>query len=81
MSNKPNPFASMVNTLQDSAHKVIVNLEQYQEFQKCWIFTALEGKRFGQAFCEHFNIPMGTPLYFFKDNNISERWIKDNYLV
>ena len=52
----------------------------YEQFKKQWVFDALKGYRFGQSFCEYFNINNSIPLYWFRDNNISERWIKDNYL-
>lgn len=57
-----------------------ITAEQYEEFEKCWFFYILKEFRYGQAFCEHFNIGNSTPLYFFKDNEISKRWISDNFL-
>jgi hypothetical protein len=55
--------------------------EQYQEFEQYLILDLLAGKRFGQAFCERFGISNASPLYHFHGREISERWIRDNYLV
>ena len=74
-----NSFESMVNTVMAKS-QVYVTQEQYISFQNQWIFDAIGGKRYGQAFCEFFGVPRGTPLYYFRDNKIAERWIQDNYL-
>lgn len=57
-----------------------ISVAAYSEFQKHWIMYALQEKRYGQAFCDHFGIDNATPLYHFKDEKISRRWIDDNYL-
>jgi len=53
--------------------------QQFAAFQRQWVFYILQEKRYGQAFCEYFNLNIHTPLYHFKDDNISRRWIKENY--
>jgi hypothetical protein len=58
-----------------------ITLEQYEEFKKYYVFDALRDIRYGQSFCNYFNIPDGTPLFYFKDHMICEKWITDNYLV
>lgn len=73
-------MAAIANWLNSEPKKLVKSID-YQEFQKHYVVYALKGYRYGQAFCEYFNIPQGTPLYFFKDNNIAERWINDNYLA
>jgi hypothetical protein len=55
--------------------------EQYTEFKHYYVIDVLKGKRYGQAFCDRFNIPNGSPLYYFKSQEICDRWIRDNYLV
>lgn len=57
-----------------------VNLQSYTEFEKYWLLYEIAGKRYGQAFCEHFGISQGTPLYYFADDELSKRWIKDNHI-
>lgn len=56
-----------------------ISKDEYEQFKREYIIYALADKRFGQAFCERFDL--SGILYFFKDQNISERWITDNYLV
>lgn len=56
-----------------------ITFEEYEDFKKTSILYILQDKRYGQAFCEHFDIE-GSPLYFFKDSNLCEKWIKDNHL-
>jgi hypothetical protein len=58
-----------------------ITQEQYEQFQYYYVMDALKGWRYGQAFCERFGISNASPLYHFKGRDISERWIRDNYLV
>ena len=58
-----------------------VTLEQYYEFKKYYVIDVLKGKRYGQAFCDRFSIPNGSPLYYFQSQEICDRWIKENYLT
>lgn len=51
---------------------------EYESFQREYVMYALADKRYGQAFCERFNFR--STLYYFKDKNIADRWIRDNYL-
>lgn len=60
--------------------KKYVTDKELEEWQKQWIFDALKSERLGQSFCNYFNISYASPLYFFKDNNFSMRWINDNYI-
>lgn len=54
--------------------------ENIEVWQKQWLVDSLKGYRYGQSFCEFFGICNSSPLYHFKDKNISQRWIDDNYL-
>lgn len=58
-----------------------ITQEQYEQFQYYYVMDALKGWRYGQAFCERFGISNASPLYHFKGRDISERWIRNNYLV
>lgn len=58
-----------------------ISIEQYDEFMKLWILYALQDKRYGQAFCEHFNITDITPLYYFENQNTCKRWIEEIYII
>ena len=57
-----------------------ISQEDYAQFEKYWVIYALQDKRYGQAFCEHFNLGNSTPLYHFKGVDVSQRWIDVNYL-
>lgn len=72
-------FGSMTDTLSKLEYPKFTS-EQYLEFERHWVLYALQEKRYGQAFIEHFELSDCTPLYFFRDEKISRRWIQDNYL-
>jgi len=77
-----NAFSQMIDTLTSyKEDRRRVTLQQYEEFKRHWLVYALEEKRYGQAFCEHFGYDIMAPLYWFKDNKISEEWILDNYII
>ncbi len=57
-----------------------ISLEQLEEFNHVFLIYALLDKRYGQAFCEHFELGNSTILYYLTDRRIVDRWIEDNYL-
>lgn len=69
---------SNTNYLQSQIKKV--SREEYEEFDRNWAFNALKGLRYGQLFCNKFDIPGGTPLFYFKDVQTCKDWIEHNYL-
>ena len=73
--------ALMPPTLEQKQLYNTITQAQYEQFQYYWIIDALKGWRYGQAFCERFGISNASPLYHFRGQEISERWIRDNYLV
>lgn len=79
MLSKIDPMESMVSIINELPKQQVSKIK-YEDFKKHWVFYALNGKRYGQAFCEHFEIPRGTPLYYFRDNKLCEKWIEDNYI-
>lgn len=69
------------NYLENSpVKKNYITLGEYEEFKKQYLIDVFKGLRYGQSFCNYFNIPNGTPLYYFRDHNTCEDWIIDNYL-
>lgn len=58
----------------------VIDATLYADFERYWLMYYIAGKRYGQAFCEHFKVGQATPLYHFRDDDISKRWINDNYL-
>ena len=70
------------NYFSDSAvSRNFVTVEQYERFKEHYVFDALRDLRYGQSFCNYFNIPNGTPLFYFRDHITCEKWITDNYLA
>lgn len=61
--------------------KITVTAQEYQEFLRHSIFDTLAGLRLGQSFCVRHGISNASPLYHFKDDSVSDRWIRDNYVV
>jgi len=72
-----NPFSQMSWTRTNNN----INQLAFEQFDRGFIIDALNDKRYGQAFCEYFNIGNATPLYWFKDYKIAKRWITENYIA
>jgi hypothetical protein len=72
-------FTNMVDNLAATMYNKITHAE-LEQFERAWIIYILKEYRYGQAFCEHFNIGNATPLYHFKDEAICRRWVLDNYI-
>lgn len=72
---------SALTPYQDKMLYNTISLEEYNRFKHYYLMDALKGKRYGQAFCERFNISNASPLYHFKSQELSERWIEENFLV
>lgn len=58
-----------------------ITAEQFAEFERALVIYLLRGDRFGQAFCEHFEIGSSTPLFYFRSESTCREWIKNNWLV
>ncbi len=65
----------------ESAITFRITQSQYDEFMRHYVMDAIAGKRLGQSFCERHGISNASPLYHFRDNNLCERWIRDNYIT
>jgi hypothetical protein len=63
----------------DSSKLKITNVE-YEQFKKEYVMAALADKRYGQAFCERYEIDNSSPLYWFNDQKICARWIEERYI-
>ncbi len=72
-------FTNIVDSLASIEYNKITPAE-LEQFERYWLMYFIAGKRYGEAFCEHFHIGNATPLYHFKDESICRRWIKDNYI-
>lgn len=78
-----NAFDNIINYAgnKDAINKKKISASEYHEWKKQWIFDALKDYRLGQSFCEYFDISNASPLYYFRSNNLSDQWIRDNYLT
>lgn len=72
-------FDTLVDTLIRPPVDRTITPQEFEIFERQWVFYTLQDKRYGQAFCEHFGLNIHTPLYHFNDETICRRWIKDNY--
>jgi hypothetical protein len=82
MDDTLNAFNTLMPpTLEQKQLYHTITQAEYEQFQYYWIIDALKGWRYGQAFCERFGISNASPLYHFRGQEISERWIRDNYLM
>lgn len=78
MSQAFDNIVSVLSNIDATMDKEITR-EQYEAWQKQWLLDAIAGKRYGQSFCEYFGISRATPLYFFRNGETSEKWIKHYY--
>lgn len=78
-----NSIELMTNSLlmNNIESKKQISIDEYDKWKQQLVFDTLKEYRLGQSFCEYFGIGNAIPLYYFKDNIFSERWIRDNYLV
>jgi len=67
----------------EKTHKII-NQDDYEQWRKDYIWEALHGIRYGQSFCNRFNI-IDNHLYYnnYNSNNIewADDYIKKTYLA
>lgn len=73
-----NSFNHMVSFL-DALPKTLISRQEYEVFNKEYIFDQLKGKRFGRAFCERFHID-DTVVNCLFDEDIAREMIEENYI-
>lgn len=73
-----NAFTSMVSLL-DPTPRTTISKQDYEVFQKEYIFDMLKGKNFGRAFCERFkfNDPIISEIF---DSALAKELIEDIYV-
>lgn len=74
-----NAFNHMVSFLNDRP-KILISKQDYEVFCKEYIFDQLKGKRFGQAFCERFDILNDIVVDRLIDEDIARDIIEENYI-
>lgn len=66
--------------LTDQSSKLIaVTLAELAEYEVQHIFLALQGIRYGQGFCNHFDITDNI-LFYERDAENAKRYIRKTYL-
>jgi hypothetical protein len=58
----------------------LISKQEYEVFCKEYIFDQLKGKRFGQAFCERFDIVNDMVVKLLIDEDIAREMIEENYI-
>ena len=57
-----------------------VEKSAYEQWARGFVFEGLRNKRYGQSFCNHFNITDNI-LYFSSSVDEADRYIQKNYLL
>ena len=73
-----NAFTHMISFL-DNLPKPEISKQDYDIFRKEYIFAQLQGKRFGRAFCERFNVD-NTVIRCLVDEDIAREMIEETYI-
>ena len=74
-------FGNMVNELtrlQDH-NNCTVTQQQYQEWQQQYSFDGLKTQRYGQSFCNHFDITDNI-LFYSRDHEYADHYIRKTYV-
>jgi hypothetical protein len=77
-----NVFAGIAADLSKSAIPAVVTIssKQYQTWRQCYLFDAIRHLRYGQSFCNTFNIT-DYILFYEQDAAWVDEYIKQNYLL
>jgi hypothetical protein len=62
-----------------SAEGVRVSREDYDQWARGFVFEGLRDLRYGQSFCNRFNI-RDNILFYSSDVEEADRYIQDNYV-
>lgn len=73
-----NAFANMVTFL-DKAPLQTISKQDYEVFQKEYIFDRLKGTNYGMAFCKRFKI-IDPVVKHLIDEDIAKEMIEDRYI-
>ena len=74
-------FAAMItNLVQRSKDKPYhVSADQYQTWRQGYVFDALQNLRYGQSFCNAFDIPDNV-LFYERDAAWADMYIQQHYV-
>ena len=65
---------------EEEKRPLIISQEQFELWQKDFMWEALHGIRYGQSFCNHFGITDNL-LYYTMTPEESEKYIKHRYIA
>jgi len=57
-----------------------VSIDDYNQWKQEYLFDALMSQRYGQSFCNRFNITDNI-LFYERDAAWADKYIKQNYLL
>lgn len=77
--NGHNVFNHIVENVSPLLNLVHITKEEYELFRKDFTWDALHGIRYGQSFCNRFNITDNL-LYYDRDYNRCDEYIRKNYV-
>ncbi len=74
-------FLNMVNSIPtgDSQHNQSVSRADYEQWRQEFVFDALQGLRYGQSFCNRFDITDNI-LFYERDPEWADLYIRNYYL-
>ena len=73
-----NAFTSMISFLDDTDNPTI-SKQDYEVFQKEYIFDRIKGNNYGMAFCKRFNI-IDPVVKHLIDEDLARELIEDRYI-
>lgn len=76
-------FAGMCSNLQEqlvAPQENFVTAIQYQQWQQDYIFDALKNQRYGQSFCNKFDVTDNI-LFYERDWVRADTYIRKHYIV
>jgi hypothetical protein len=74
-------FGNMVDSLtQTKSVNTPITQEQYQQWKQQYSFDGLKDLRYGQSFCNHFNIGDNI-LFYSRDAEYADSYIRKLYVL
>lgn len=74
-------FSSMMQSInhRDETTDRKISPAEFQEWHNGYVFDALKNQRYGQSFCNRFNITDNI-LFYERDSGFAYRYITANYI-
>jgi hypothetical protein len=72
-------FTNIADGIMNVYSSIEIDKDRWQDWQNQWLFDKIGGKRCGQSFCEYFGLSIYSPLYHFRCDQFSMKWIRERY--